>query len=103
MSNYIRQFNFIPQLVCEILQFKESCILIGSKFLDHNSRTRLFPESFLEKVRRPLLLSHSSKKVSMNRLDLCKNPKNLILKQLFGFFDPTELFQKSGFVTFLTL
>ena len=36
-SNHIQKFNFIPHFFCEILWFKESCIL---RFLDHNSRTR---------------------------------------------------------------
>ena len=36
-SNHIQKFNFIPYFFCEILWFKESCIL---RFLDHNSRTR---------------------------------------------------------------
>ena len=36
-SNRIQKFNFIPQVFCEILWFKESCIL---RFLDHNSGTR---------------------------------------------------------------
>ena len=36
-SNHIQKFNFIPHVFCEILWFKESCIL---RFLDHSSRTR---------------------------------------------------------------
>lgn len=29
MPNHIQKLNFIPQVACEILQFKESRILIG--------------------------------------------------------------------------
>ena len=44
---------------------------------------------FLQKVRKPLKLSHSSEKVHMNESNFSKNPKNLILgpfQAIFGSF-----------------
>ena len=46
------------------------------------------------------------KKVHLNGLDLCQNPKNLIFWAIFGLFGPSWpigiVFIKTGFVTFLT-
>ena len=77
-------------------------------FLDHKSRTRFFSNVwFLKKVKRPLVLSYSSKKVQMNGLDFCQNPKNLIFGPFLGLFGPSwpdgTFSSKSGLVTFLTL
>ena len=77
-----------------------------NRFLNHNSRTILFPDMwFLQKVRKPLLVSYSSKKVRMNELNYCQNPQNLIFGPFLDFFgspDTTGLFfQKLGFVILL--
>ena len=45
-SNHIQKFNFIPQVFCEILWFKESCIL---RFLDQNSRTGFLQTCYFRK------------------------------------------------------
>ena len=45
-SNHIQKFNFTSQVFCEILWFKESCIL---RFLDHNSRTRFLQTCCFDK------------------------------------------------------
>ena len=34
MSNHQQKFKFIPQFICEEMQFKESCILIGLEVLE---------------------------------------------------------------------
>ena len=99
MSYHMQKCNFIHQLVCEILQFKESIIIF-------------FPDIWLLwKVGESLILPYSNKKVYTNGLDFCQNPKNLIFGAFLGLFGPAWpariffffFFQKSGFATFLTL
>ena len=94
-SNHVQKLNFIPQVFCEILWFKESCIL---RFLDHNSRTRLLQTCCFGKKHKNNIGTLSwSKKAYLNGLDFCQNPRNLIL----GTFKPSKpsplnLFAKIG-------
>ena len=48
MSNYTQKFNFIPQIVCDILYFKESCTLIGLEVLGPYSKTFGFCKKLLD-------------------------------------------------------
>ena len=41
--NHIQKLKFKSQLVCEILQFKESCILIGLEVLKTYLKNQIFP------------------------------------------------------------
>ena len=83
-SNHIQKFNFIPQVFCEILWFKESCIL---RFLDRNSRTRFLQTCcFGKKYKKNIGTSCWSKKAYLNGQDFCPNPKNLVL----GTFKPSK-------------
>ena len=93
MSNHILKFDFINQLVYQILQFKETCILIGLEVSEPQLMNHIFPQFFphiffLRKVGGSLILSYSSKK------NFCR----------VVFVFPTNFFfQKSSFVTFHTL
>ena len=78
-SNHIQKFNFIAQVFCEILRFKESCIL---RFLDNtsSSRTRFLQTCcFGRKYKKNIGTSCWSKKAYLNGRDFCPNPKNLTL------------------------
>ena len=94
-SNHVQKFNFIPQVFCEILWFKESCIL---RFLDHNSRTRpLQTCCFRKKYKKNIGTSCWNRKAYITGYDVCQNTKNLIL----GTFKPSKpnplnLFAKIG-------
>ena len=91
MFNHIQKFSFIFQLICEILYFKESCILIGLKVFRLESRKWFFiGMQFLRKVRKQLVLSYLSKKKKVRKswLDFCQNPKTSFL----GPPNPTGLF-----------
>ena len=90
MFNHIQKFNFIFQVICEILYFKESCILIGLKVFRLESRTWFFiGMQFLQKVRKQLVLSYSSKKKSTKELiRFLSKSQNLFL----GPPNPTGLF-----------
>ena len=94
-SNHIQKFNLIPQLFCELLCFKESCIL---RFFDHNSRTRFLQTCcFGKKLKKNIGTSCWNKKAYLIGYDFCQNPKSLIL----GTFKPSEpsplnLFAKIG-------
>ena len=52
----------IPQIVCEILQFKESCILVGLEVFGSQFKNLIFPRQCLQKIRR-LLLSNFMQKI----------------------------------------
>ena len=61
---------------------------------------------FLQKVKRPSVLSYSSKKVHMHELEFCQNPpKNLIFElfEFFGLRDPFKLFKESASTTYLPI
>ena len=101
--------NWISQLI----SFVRYCILknlafwLIYRFLDHYSRNRFFPNIwFLQKVRIPAVLSCSSKK-GFNELDFCENPQNIIFGLFFWHLGPSwpspYFFQKSDFITFLSL
>ena len=56
-TSHIQKFNFIPHVFCEIMWFKESCILIVLRFLVHNSRTRFLEICcFCKKYKKTLAL-----------------------------------------------
>ena len=76
-SHHIQKFNFIPQVFCETLQFKESCIL---RFLDHNSRTRFLQTCCFGKKYKKKNIGTScwNKKACLNGWDFF--PKNFILR-----------------------
>ena len=59
--------------------------------LYHNSSTSVFSEMhFWQRMSRPLVLSYSNKRVHINGIQFCLNPKHLLSWQffwtLFGFF-----------------
>ena len=57
------------------------------KILDHKSKTSFFRDMrSLQNVRKPLVRSYSNKKVHMNELDFCQNPKNLIFERFLWLF-----------------
>ena len=94
MSSRVQKFTFISHLVCEILQFKESCILIGLKIFGYLKK-HIFPKHVVFEERRPFVFSYCGKKVYMNRLDFCQYPKNLIFGPflgLLGAFWPVQTF-----------
>ena len=81
--NHTQKFNFIPQVFCEIMWFKESCILIVLRFLVHNSRTRFleiccFCKKYKKHWHFALLYFYG--------WDFCQNPQNLTL----GTFNPSK-------------
>ena len=83
-SNHIKNFTVIPQVFCEILWFKESCIL---RFLDHNLITRFLQTCcFAKKYKKNIGTSCWNKKAYLNGYDFCQNPKNLIV----GTFKPSK-------------
>ena len=103
--------NWISQLISFVRYsiLKNPAFWLISRFLDHYSRTRFFPNMwFLQKVRILAVLSCSSKK-GFNELDFCENPQNIIFGLFFfltsrALLTPTIIFfQKSDFITFLSL
>ena len=82
-TSHIQKFNFIPHVFCEIMWFKESCILIVLRFLVHNSRTRFLEICcFCKKYKKTLALCA----VVFLWIRLCRNPQNLTL----GTFKPSK-------------
>ena len=99
MSNQTQKLSFIPLLVFEILQFKESCIL--------NSRTRCLPDMwFLQKVRILIVFSYSTERSTMDKI-IVENPKDLIFGPFSDFLDHLDLtesfFKKLSFTAILIL
>ena len=100
MSDYVKKFNLVSQIVCEILHFKESCILIILEVFGPCLRRQIFP--------RHVVLSYSSKK-KYKLIDkiLVKNSKAFCWDNYLEFLrHPSNLsglfLQNSGLVTFLT-
>ena len=75
MSNYMQKCQFIPQLVCEMLRFNDSYILMDLEVFGITFKNQIFIDmQFFRKVRGIFVLSYLSKKVQMNRLDFCIDP-----------------------------
>ena len=75
MSNYMQKCKFIPQLVCEMLRFNDSYILMDLEVFGITFKNQIFIDmQFFWKVRGIFVLSYLSKKVQMNRLDFCIDP-----------------------------
>lgn len=63
MSNYLQKFKFIPQLVCEMLQFNDSYILMDLEVFGITFKSQIFIDmQFFQKVRGIFVLSYLSKK-----------------------------------------
>lgn len=43
MSRHILKLNFKPQLICQILEFKESCILADLEVFGPKLKAQIFP------------------------------------------------------------
>ena len=99
--NHIQKFNFIPLVFCEIMWFKESCILIVFRFLVHNARTRFLEICcFCEKYKKTLALCA----VVFLWIRLCQNPQNLTLGTCKpSKLSPSELIFKNWDLSFFLL
>ena len=101
LTTYKNSSSYLSLFVryCDL---KNDAFWLVKSSLDHYSRTRLFSKmQYLQKVRRLLVLSFSSKKNQMNWSDFCHRPKKPLN---FGPSWPIKAFsQKSSIVTFLIL
>lgn len=88
MSNDILQINFIYDLVRQILWFKEFCSLTGLEVFQPKLKNQNFPGKwFLQKVRKPLVLSYRRKESTREWIRFSFKPKNFhFFRGTFGAF-----------------
>ena len=109
IPNFKQKLNFMPQLVFEILQYRESWILIGLEVFRQQLKNYISQTcGFWQKVSRPLALSYSSTKSTHEWIRFLSQPQEYDFWTILGtFFSPADpsgiFFQKSGSVTVVSL
>ena len=89
-SSHIQKFNLIPKIV-QYWSLKNPAFVLVLRFLDHNSRTRFFPNKlFLQKVKRPLAFLYWYKKhIWMDKI-FEKILKTSFLGHFWDFLSPLK-------------